>query len=122
MKDGKIAAKGTLDDIIAADPDMYGEYNLAVKLVSESEAELSGNESETVREERHRLQQQVKKVVLAKQPSNGKSDRRMEYLVGHVFLVIRIKGNKASWLVIPLNFLANSPFGSASSEIFIFLR
>ncbi|XP_038067008.1 ATP-binding cassette sub-family C member 9-like [Patiria miniata] len=71
MKNGKIAAMGTLDDIIAADPEMYSEYNKAVKAVSESEAEaeLSGYESEATREERLRLQQQVKTAVLKKQPS-----------------------------------------------------
>ena len=68
MKDGRIAAQGTLDDIIAADPDMYSEYNKAVELASESEAELeqSGYESESVKEERLRLQQQVKTAILKK--------------------------------------------------------
>ncbi|XP_071784198.1 ATP-binding cassette sub-family C member 9-like isoform X1 [Asterias amurensis] len=71
MKDGRIAAQGTLDDVIAADPDMYSEYNKAIELASESEAELeqSGYESESVKEERAQLQQQVKTAILTKQIS-----------------------------------------------------
>ena len=74
MKDGRIAAQGTLDDIIAADPDMYSEYNKAVKLASESEAEaeLSGQESDTTKEERTRLHQQVQTVILSRQLSKSK--------------------------------------------------
>ena len=73
MKDGRIAAQGTLDDIIAADPDMYSEYNKAIELASESEAELeqSGYKSESVKEERAQLQQQVKTAILTKQISKG---------------------------------------------------
>ena len=73
MKDGRIAAQGTLDDVIAADPDMYSEYNKAIELASESEAELeqSGYESESVKEERLRLKQQVKTAILTKQISKG---------------------------------------------------
>ncbi|XP_071784145.1 ATP-binding cassette sub-family C member 9-like isoform X2 [Asterias amurensis] len=73
MKDGRIAAQGTLDDIIAADPDMYSEYNKAIELASESEAELeqSGYESESVKEERARLQQQVKTLSKKKKPTKG---------------------------------------------------
>ncbi|XP_022081211.1 ATP-binding cassette sub-family C member 9-like [Acanthaster planci] len=80
MKNGRIAAMGNLDDIIAADPDMYSEYDKAVKAVSESEAEgeLSGNESEGTKEERLRLQRQVKTAVLRKQPSTGQKGVLME--------------------------------------------
>ncbi|XP_033647324.1 ATP-binding cassette sub-family C member 9-like [Asterias rubens] len=67
MKDGKVSAQGTLDDIIAADPDMYSEYNKAVELATESEveAELSGNESESTRAERLQLQREVKKRAMS---------------------------------------------------------
>ena len=75
MKDGVVAAQGTLEDIIAADPDMYSEYDKAVKLVSESEAEiqgdLSGYESEATKAERLRLRRQVKNKVPAMQLSQG---------------------------------------------------
>ena len=73
MKDGRIAAQGTLDDIISADPDMYSEYNQAVQMATESEAEgeLSGYESEATREERLRLQRQVKSKTLTKQLPKG---------------------------------------------------
>ena len=74
MKDGRIAAQGSLDDIIAADPDMYSEFDKAVKLATESEneAEQSGYESEGTRQERLRLQKIVKKAVLAKQRMAGR--------------------------------------------------
>ncbi len=74
MKDGKIAAQGTLDDIIAADPDMYSEYNKSVELASESEAEMeqSGYESESMKEERAHLQEQVKTFSKKRKAFKGK--------------------------------------------------
>ncbi len=74
MKDGKIAAQGTLDDIIAADPDMYSEYNKAVELASESEAEMeqSGYESDSVKDKRMRLLQQVKSAIMTEKLTKGK--------------------------------------------------
>ena len=63
MEGGRIVAQGTLDDIIAAYPDMYQEYQQAVKAATESEAEFaqSGYESESMRQDRILLESQVKK-------------------------------------------------------------
>ena len=40
MKDGKIAHQGTLQDIIDELPEVYSEYQQAVKTASESETEM----------------------------------------------------------------------------------
>ena len=54
MKDGRVAHQGTLDDIIEESPDLYSEYQRAVKF-SESESEsqesmrgMSDNEKERI--------------------------------------------------------------------------
>ncbi|XP_038068619.1 ATP-binding cassette sub-family C member 9-like [Patiria miniata] len=62
IEDGRIVAQGTLDDIITAYPDMYSEYNQAVKLATESEAEaeMSGYESESMKQDRLLMERQVK--------------------------------------------------------------
>ena len=39
MKDGKIAHQGTLQDIIDEAPELYSEYQQAVKAATESETE-----------------------------------------------------------------------------------
>ncbi|XP_038066901.1 ATP-binding cassette sub-family C member 9-like [Patiria miniata] len=110
MKDGRIAAQGTLDDIIAADPDMYSEYNQAVQQATESEAEaeLSGYESEATREERLRLQRQVKSKTLSKQISKvgdnteaGALIEREEMERGSVsYTVYLYYANNCGWLLI----------------------
>lgn len=86
MKDGKVSAQGTLDDIIAADPDMYSEYNKAVELATESEveAELSGNESESTRAERLQLQREVKKraMSMSSRMSKGMTNDRVPTYFG----------------------------------------
>ena len=56
MKDGRIAAMGTIDDIIKADPDMYEE----VKQVSA--AGWDDAQAESVEEERHALQKSVSRI------------------------------------------------------------
>ena len=39
MKDGKVAHQGTLQDIVDEVPDLYSEYQQAVKTATESETE-----------------------------------------------------------------------------------
>ncbi len=79
MKDGRIAAQGTLDDIIAADPDMYSEYNKAVELASESEAEMeqSGCESDSMKHERAHLLQQVKTLTKKRIVTKGSYRKKL---------------------------------------------
>ena len=62
MEGGRVVAQGTLQDIVAAFPDMYSEFDRAVKHASESEAELasSGQESDFRKEERLHVHKQVK--------------------------------------------------------------
>ncbi|XP_022081586.1 ATP-binding cassette sub-family C member 9-like [Acanthaster planci] len=113
MKDGRIAAQGTLDDIITADPDMYSEYNQAVRAATESEAEgeLSGYESEATREERLRLQRQVKsKTLQSKQlpkvgetPEPGALIEREEMERGSVSYVVYLYyARNVGWLLVAL--------------------
>ncbi|XP_038069146.1 ATP-binding cassette sub-family C member 9-like isoform X2 [Patiria miniata] len=66
MKDGRIAAQGDLDAIIAADPDMYSEYDQAVKAVSDMESESeSGTETLLEREALRRKSAQLIRRVSA---------------------------------------------------------
>ncbi|XP_033647740.1 ATP-binding cassette sub-family C member 9-like [Asterias rubens] len=66
MKDGRISSQGDLDDIIAADPDMYSEYDQAVKAVSDVESESeSGTETMFEREELRRKSAQFTRRLSA---------------------------------------------------------
>ncbi|XP_022081543.1 ATP-binding cassette sub-family C member 9-like [Acanthaster planci] len=78
MKDGRIAAQGDLDDIITADPDMYSEYDQAVKAVSDIESESeSGTETQLEREALRRKSAQLIRRVSA-QNLGAKPDRKFE--------------------------------------------
>ncbi|XP_022081606.1 ATP-binding cassette sub-family C member 9-like [Acanthaster planci] len=71
MKDGRITARGDLDDIIASDPVMYSEYHKAVRVASESETETSSLDSGSITEERRQLQQRVRSAFLVNQISDA---------------------------------------------------
>ena len=78
MKDGRIAAQGDLDDIIAADPDMYSEYDQAVKAASDMESESeSAAETQLEREALRRKSAQLIRRVSA-QNVGGKPDSKFE--------------------------------------------
>ena len=53
MKDGRIAAKGSSEDIISADPELYEEIQQV------SAVGWGSVEAESVEEERHRLKRSV---------------------------------------------------------------
>ena len=63
MKDGRISCQGTPDEIAEADPLIISESEKAIREVTESEAELSGAESETLLEERAALKKQISRQM-----------------------------------------------------------
>ncbi|XP_054751628.2 ATP-binding cassette sub-family C member 9-like isoform X1 [Lytechinus pictus] len=62
MKDGQIELQGDPEEIAKADPSLCADWQRALRVFSESEAELSGNESEALQEERLSLKKQVAKL------------------------------------------------------------
>ncbi|XP_071498097.1 ATP-binding cassette sub-family C member 9-like [Diadema antillarum] len=70
MKDGKILLQGDPDDIAAADPSLCADWQKAIKVMTESEAELSGAESEAVLEERRSLKKQISRLELSMSKSS----------------------------------------------------
>ncbi|XP_030855894.1 ABC transporter C family member 8 [Strongylocentrotus purpuratus] len=74
MKDGQIALQGDPEEIAKADPSLCADWQRALHVFSESEAELSGAESEAVHEERLSLKKQIAKL----QQSAGLSTESMQ--------------------------------------------
>ncbi|XP_041459434.1 ATP-binding cassette sub-family C member 9-like isoform X1 [Lytechinus variegatus] len=59
MKNGSIFRDGDPDEIARADPSLMRDWQQAIQQMSESEAELSGGESEALLEERRILKRQI---------------------------------------------------------------
>ena len=70
MKDGKIAHQGTLQDIIDELPEVYSEYQQAVKTATESETETE--------EVMHTLSEDERKEKLRRQISREMSQGSRE--------------------------------------------
>ena len=75
MKDGKIKEQGTFQDIQERNPELYNQWQDAVRKASESESTIasSGDESDDIREEREELKRQV-----AKQNSEADLETQIE--------------------------------------------
>ncbi|XP_071484824.1 ATP-binding cassette sub-family C member 9-like [Diadema antillarum] len=63
MKDGKISCQGTPDEVAEADPSLMADSERMLKEATESEAEASGAESETLLEERRALKKQLSRQI-----------------------------------------------------------
>lgn len=59
VKDGRITCQGTSEEVAEADPSIMTESERAIKEVTESEAEGSGAESESLLNERRALKRQI---------------------------------------------------------------
>ena len=66
MKDGYIAHQGTFDEVSNADPTLYSSWRQALQLASESEADPSGNESQS-EVEREDLRKRVSQQTSSKE-------------------------------------------------------
>ena len=77
MKEGRIAHQGTLQDIVDETPDLYNEYQQAVKTATESETELE----ETLRG----LSEDEREMVFRKQISRELSRESGENGIWYAF-------------------------------------
>ncbi|XP_072177741.1 ATP-binding cassette sub-family C member 9-like [Diadema setosum] len=74
MKDGRILHQGDPDDINQADPSIMAESQRALKVMTESEAELSGGESQATLEERRSLKKQISQLSASMKTADDKID------------------------------------------------
>ena len=81
MKEGRIAHQGTLQDIVDETPDLYNEYQQAVKTATESETELE----ETLRG----LSEDEREMVFRKQISRELSRESGENGIWYAFAQTR---------------------------------
>ncbi|XP_072026143.1 ATP-binding cassette sub-family C member 9-like [Amphiura filiformis] len=77
MKDGKIAHRGTFEDIEEEQPDVYSGFKKAMQMVTESETETEA-EAEHVRQERMLLKRQVSKQLMEEQGRQLHEETREE--------------------------------------------
>ncbi|XP_041460450.1 ATP-binding cassette sub-family C member 9-like isoform X1 [Lytechinus variegatus] len=82
MKDGRISCQGTPEEIAEADPSIMTESEKAIKEVTESEAEGSGAESESVLNERRALKKQIsRQMSIGKDGSVERGDEKTGRLI-----------------------------------------
>ena len=71
MKDGKIQHQGTVEEIQERDPELYSTWQDVIQKASESEAadSESGNETDTIEEEREKLKRQISRQMTVEETS-----------------------------------------------------
>ncbi|XP_063952995.1 ATP-binding cassette sub-family C member 9-like isoform X1 [Lytechinus pictus] len=82
MQDGRVALHGDPEEIAKADPSLCDDWQRAMQIFSESEAELSGAESEAILEERKALKKQISQLVpRSRTPSEASESEKGRLMV-----------------------------------------
>ncbi|XP_030828521.1 ATP-binding cassette sub-family C member 8 [Strongylocentrotus purpuratus] len=81
MQNGRIALQGDPEDVAKADPSLCADWQRALQVFSESEAEMSGAESEALLEERRALKKQISQLDTKSRASSEASESEKGRLI-----------------------------------------
>ncbi|XP_038050114.1 ATP-binding cassette sub-family C member 9-like [Patiria miniata] len=95
MRDGRIAQEGTLQDLVAAEPDLYSGYQKAVKEVTDLESDAKADE-----ESREQEMMKIRKQISGQQPmSRDKEVGEACVERGHLMAEEELERGSVSWRV-----------------------